>query len=332
MLEQSNYISIYYLIKLKIISKENVIMEDKIVLYSTNLIQENRLTLNSEPMFSNGLLKKPTREFQAILESIFSGEKYDLFRTQVLDLFIIDQNISDKIDDSSIINKIFLLEIKIFKKNILKLLKDANPEQEDLLTQFLELVNKNLDKINNILETDIHLPETRITQIGSSLVKYNSINLSSTKNFIATKWLESVDEIFESEDLEKSINNFVLSIFKENGFKLIDQDNINISQIIKSMCVNLEVIEKAKSKLEIYNRKYVDLGLSQSIKSISSIKKTSVLLLTKTFLDKYLDQLMDVVEHKISSIEKILDGGDKKYRPGIKYLKYKIEYLINKKI
>ncbi len=306
-------------------------MENKIVPHS------NTLSLYSEFDFSNGLLKRPIEEFEKTLELIFPGPKYSLFRAQVVDLFGVDQNISNKIDENSTVNKIFLLEVKILKKHILKLMEDANPEQEDLLAQFLALVNKNLDKVNNILETNTHLPKTGITQIGSSLGKntfygfYEPIGLSSTKNFIITKWLESVDDIFESDNLEKSINDFVIIIFKENGFKLTDQDKANIGQIIKSMCVNLETIEKAKVKLEVYNKKYVDLGLAQSIKSIGSIKKTSILLLTKTFLDKYLDQLIDVVEHKISSIEKILDGGNE-VKASVKYLKYKIQYLVYKKI
>ena len=203
-------------------------------------------------------------------------------------------------------------------------MEDTNPEQEHLLTEFLNLVDKNLTKVNDILETN--------TQHGSSLVQYKfeSYNFSGTKNIIASRWLESVNEIFESENLEKSINDFVLVIFNNNGFKLTDQDNINISQIIKLMCSNLEIISKAKINLEEYNKKYIDLGLAQSIKSIESIKKTAILLLTKTFLDKYLDQLIDVVEHKISSLEKILDGG--LYNSSLKYLKYKIEYLIIKNI
>jgi hypothetical protein len=316
-------------------------MENKIVPHSKNklnLNKEESLALYTEFDFSNGLLKKPIKEFSNTLSVIFPGDKYSLFRNQVVDLFGIDQNLSNKIDENSTINKIFLLEVKILKKHIIELMEDANPEQENLLADFLALVNKNLDKVNNILETNTHLPVTGITQNGSSLVKYSQnqnpfelMNLSSTKNFITSKWLESVDKIFESDDIEKSINEFVLVIFKDNGFKLTVEDKINISQIIKSMCVNLEIISKAKIKLEAYNKKYTDLGLAQSIKSIGSIKKTSVLLLTKTFLDKYLDQLIDVVEYKISSIEKILDGGNV-YKSGIKYLKYKIEYLVNKKI
>jgi len=316
-------------------------MENRIVPQSKNtlnLSQENRLVLYSEFDFSNGLLKKPIEEFSKTIEIIFPGEKYSLFRNQVVDLFGVDQNLNNKIDENSTINKIFLLEVKILRKNIIQLMEDANPEQEDLLEDFLALVNKNLDKVNNILESNTNLPVTGITQKGSSLVKYSQeqnpfelMNLSSTKNFIVTRWLESVDKIFESDDIENSINDFVLVTFKDNGFKLTEKDKISVIKIIKSMCVNLEIISKAKIKLEAYNKKYTDLGLAQSIKSIGSIKKTSVLLLTKTFLDKYLDQLIDVVEYKISSIEKILDGGNV-YKSGIKYLKYKIEYLVNKKI
>jgi hypothetical protein len=302
-------------------------MENKIVPNS-----KNTLTLYSTFDFSNGLLIKPIEEFSKTLETIFSGDKYILFRNQVIDLFGVDQNISNKIDENSTINKIFLLEVKILKKNILSLMDDANPEQENLLGEFLILINKNLDKVNNILESNTHLPSTGITQKGSSLVNYGTINLTSTKNFITTRWLESVDKIFESEDLEQSINNFVIVIFKENGFKLTENDRLDISKIIKSMCINLKIISNGKTKLEAYNKKYADLGLGQSIKSINSIKKTSVLLLTKTFLDKYLDQLIDVVEHKISYIEKILDGGDEMSKSSFKYLKYKIEYLVNKKI
>ncbi len=310
-------------------------MENKIVPQFNNSInQENRVMIYSEFDFSNGLLKKPIEEFSKTLEIIFPGPKYSLFRNQVIDLFGVDQSISNKIDENSTINKIFLLEVKILKKNILELMEDANPEQENLLADFLVLVNKNLDKVNNILDSETHLPKTGITQRGSSLVNYNLTNITnmtSTKNLIATRWLESVDKIFESDDLEKSINEFILVIFKDNGFKLTEEDKININQIIKSMCANLKIIEKAKVRLEMYNKKYVDLGLTQSIKSIGSIKKTSVLLLTKTFLDKYLDQLIDIVEYKISSIEKILDGGNMS-KANFKYLKYKIEYLVNKKI
>lgn len=318
-------------------------MENKIVPHTGNKTvpqTSNTLTLYSEFDFSNGLLKKPIEEFEATLDIIFPGPKYSLFKTQIVDLFGVDQNISNKIDENSTINKIFLLEVKILKKNIIELMEDASPEQENLLENFLVLVNKNLDKVNNILESDtlvpltgLSIPPSGLIQTGSSLssIRHTPINLLSTKNFIATRWLESVDKIFESDNLFESINDFVLVIFKDNGFKLIDQDRHAISQIIKSMCTNLEIIEKAKTKLQAYNVKYKNLGLDKSIKSISSIKKTSVVLLTKTFLDKYLDQLMDVIEYKISSIEKILDGG-KKFKLDFKYLKYKIEYLLNKKI
>jgi hypothetical protein len=81
-------------------------------------------------------------------------------------------------------------------------------------------------------------------------------------------------------------------------------------------------------KLEVYNKKYVSLGLDKSIKSIWSLRKTSVLLLTKTFLDKYLDMLLNVVDHKITMLEKIF-GGNK--LPNTKYLEYKIKYLLIKK-
>jgi hypothetical protein len=313
-------------------------MENKIVPFSINklnLNQEDKLILYSEFDFSNGLLKKPIKEFSNTLDIIFPGDKYSLFKNQVLDLFGIDQNISNKIDENSTINKIFLLEVKILKKNIIKLMEDANPEQENLLSDFLALVNKNLSKVNNILETNTHLPITGITQSGSSLVKYaydqnsfESINLSSTKNFIITKWLESVNNIFNSNDIEKSINEFIITVFKDNGFKLTPQDEKNISQIIESMCDNLEIIEQSRIKLEVYNKKYISLGLDKSIKSIGSLKKTSILLLSKTFLDKYLDMLLNVVNHKITILERIF-GGNK--IPNKKYLEYKIKYLLIKK-
>ena len=70
---------------------------------------ENTLTLYSNFDFSNGLLKKSIEEFSITLESIFPGDKYSLFREQVTNLFALDKNISNKISDNSIINKIFLL-------------------------------------------------------------------------------------------------------------------------------------------------------------------------------------------------------------------------------
>ncbi len=281
----------------------------------------------NEFVFSNGLLNKPIEEFSEKLKTIFPEDKYSTFREQVVELFSLDQKIGNIIDDNTTINKIFLLEIKIIKMSIIKLMDDVdkNSEQANLLSEFLILVDKNLNKLNKILESK----SDNLYLQGGALVTYSS-DLTATKNFITTKWIESVDEIFESNNLEESIINFIEQIFKLNGFKLTDQDKLNINQIIKSMCANLKIISRAKNKLSEYNNKYTNLGLSQSIKSIESIKKTSIILLTKTFLDIYLDNLLYVVEHKISSIEKILNGGLKKIN--LKHLRYKIEYLINKKI
>jgi hypothetical protein len=119
---------------------------------------------------------------------------------------------------------------------------------------------------------------------------------------------------------------------KKKSEVTIDASGSDVVKIVKGTHLTVTTFPNGKTKLEAYNKKYADLGLGQSIKSINSIKKTSVLLLTKTFLDKYLDQLIDVVEHKISYIEKILDGGDEMSKSSFKYLKYKIEYLVNKKI
>ncbi len=281
----------------------------------------------NEFVFSNGLLNKPIEEFSEKLKTIFPEDKYSTFREQVVELFSLDQKIGNIIDDNTTINKIFLLEIKIIKMSIIKLMDDVdkNSEQANLLSEFLILVDKNLNKLNKILESK----SDNLYLQGGALVTYSS-DLTATKNFITTKWIESVDEIFESNNLEESIINFIEQIFKLNGFKLTYQDKLNINQIIKSMCANLKIISRAKNKLSEYNNKYTNLGLSQSIKSIESIKKTSIILLTKTFLDIYLDNLLYVVEHKISSIEKILNGGLKKIN--LKHLRYKIEYLINKKI
>lgn len=281
----------------------------------------------NEFVFSNGLLNKPIKEFSEKLKTIFPEDKYSTFREQVVELFSLDQKIGNIIDNNTTINKIFLLEIKIIKMSIIKLMDDVdkNSEQANLLSEFLILVDKNLNKLNKILESK----SDNLYLQGGALVTYSS-DLTATKNFITTKWIELVDEIFESNNLEESIINFIEQIFKLNGFKLTDQDKLNINQIIKSMCANLKIISRAKNKLSEYNNKYTNLGLSQSIKSIESIKKTSIILLTKTFLDIYLDNLLYVVEHKISSIEKILNGGLKKIN--LKHLRYKIEYLINKKI
>lgn len=452
--------------------------------------------------FENGLLQESIEDFKEKLELYFPDEKYKIFKYEVVDLFSVDGDIYSKIDDNITMNKIFLLEMKIFKKHIIELIGNSNFEQQNILNKFLELVNKNLTKANFVLEHESDLSSKQLDkiqdinqlkeleknfqhggrvdmtnrfeiannnqydkQIGldgelktpyeilikkepigknsintkrisiepidkepiniepidketiniepietnlfdptlgnikpvsidfiytnlldptlENIVPINteqvdkksvdtelvntdlnnpvSINLVSTntnlveqnpdklesinlelkklvlnrpelnrqdivKQYITNKWIEQIDKIFESKNIELEINTFILEAFKANGFKLIKEDEEHINKIIKSMCGNLDVINQAKEKLEMYSRKYISLGLDQSIKSIESLKKTSVLLLTKTFLEKYLDMLLSVVNHKITYLEKIMDGGDRSE----KYLKYKIKYLINK--
>ena len=305
--------------------------------------------------FNNGLLEEPIEDFNKKLEIFFPGEKYNIFRYQVIDLFTIDKSIYNKIDDNRTINKIFLLEIKIFKRHILDLITDSNPDQQDILNEFLKLVNKNLTNVNEILVSNSNLditplvittlpitplsmtPQdkmplgvTLLSQQGggkSYLDTHMEPNINNhIKKFIVSEWIEQVDKIFESDNLENAINEFVIIAFKSNGFKLVQSDEQEIKQIINQMCDNLKIINDTKIQLEIYNKKYVSLHLNKSIKSIGSLKKTSILLLTKTFLDKYLDMLIQVVDYKLTSLEKILIGGD----ISNKYLKYKIKYLINK--
>jgi hypothetical protein len=305
--------------------------------------------------FTNGLLKEPIQEFERKLEIFFPGDKYRILRYEIIDLFGIDQNIYGKVDENITIGKIFLLEIKIFKKHILDLLKDSDPAQQDILNKFLQLVNKNLTKVNSVLETDSGIPgileshellkleggavglDQQIQLNSLDINKYNKDQdpslvqekdlTTSVKKVVISEWTKNVDRIFESKDIEQAINQFVIQVFKSNGFKLVVEDTIKIKQIIKTMCVNLKIIDGARAKLEIYNKKYVGLGLDKSIRSIGSLRKTSVLLLTKTFLDKYLDLLLNVVDHKITMLEKIVGGN---LQSDKKYLKYKIKYLLIK--
>ena len=364
--------------------------------------------------FENGLLKEPINVFKKKLEIFFPGDKYRILRYEIVDLFGVDENIYEKVDNNITIGKIFLLEIKIFKKHILDLLKDSDPEQQNILNRFLKLVNMNLTKVNSVLESEAEIPRIINSQLVGGrinlatdsvismqnepyeLTKQNlapntnqkkntsdfviqqvklqvepednqkkntsedkqdvlevksqdepqiksqdvllklelvpkpepTDNIIQVKKFIINEWSNAVEQIFQSENLEQSINQFIIRVFKANGFKLISSDTVQINQIVKSMCDNLEIIDQARLKLEVYNKKYISLGLNKSIKSIGSLRKTSVLLLTKTFLDKYLDMLLNVVNHKITMLEKIF-GGNK--LSNTKYLEYKIKYLLIKK-
>ena len=443
---------------------------------------EQNIDLFSGFDFEKGLLKEPIEKFAEKLSVVFSEKEYSTFKSQVCNLFEVDQSIYDKIDDNTTINKIFLLEIKIFRKTIVNLVQNASPLQQEILNKFLKLVNSNLQKVNTILESDknyqmggkdanalVQMPslnigytrDTFIKDLGVSnpkpeiIIELNQVKKTNpnknqiiqvptqtqdidivstqtqnidivptqTKKIVPTQtqnidivptqtkgidivptqtqdidivptqtqdivptqtqdivpiqtqdivptqtqdidivptqtkyivptqiqyivptqtkdiipiqtmrkimvseWVNHVDQIFESDNLEKSIGYFITDTFKSNGFKLVKKDKILIDQIVKQMCKNLSTINQAKTNLEQYNRKYKTLGLDKSIKSINSLKKTSVLLLTKTFLDKYLDLMINVVDHKIDSLEKLIMGGERSN----KYLKYKIKYLINK--